>query len=260
MTRVLITGASTGIGRDLAFEFGKHNHSLLLVARSKDKLIDLKKELEKTYKVDVDYFVCDLSNDYESLIKYCKTKKIQVDVLINNAGFGDYGEFINADINKLTNMIDLNNKALIALTYHFVSKMKELGNGFVLNTASVASFVPGPYMATYYATKSFVLSFSLALRQELKKYNIGVSCLCPGPTKTPFWNRAGADIVKSTSSLFARSSSSVSKTAYRIYQKNKPYEIDGLLFRISFWFLRLLPPSLSSKITGLVQSKTKFTN
>lgn len=260
MTKVLITGASTGIGRDLAFEFGKHNHSLLLVARSKDRLKELKEELIKLYEIDVDYFVCDLSDNYNSLFEYCESKNIQVDVLINNAGFGDYSEFINADVNKLTNMIDLNDKALVALTYYFTSKMKELGGGFILNTASVASFVSGPYMATYYASKSFVLSFSLALRQELKKYNIGVSCLCPGPTKTPFWNRAGAGIDQSTSSLFARSSKDVSKTAYRIYRKNKPYEIDGLLFKISFWFLRLLPPSLSSRIMALVQSKTKYFN
>ena len=260
MTRVLITGASTGIGRDLAFEFAKHSHSLLLVARSEDKLIELKNELINLFRIDVDYFVCDLSSDYDALINYCELNNVQIDVLINNAGFGDYSEFTNADINKLTNMIDLNNKALVALSYHFVQRMKDLGSGFILNTASVASFVPGPYMATYYATKSFVLSFSLALREELKKDNIGVSCLCPAPTKSPFWQVAGGDFNLATSKLFARTSKQAAKTGYRIYQKNKPYEIDGLLFKISFWFLRLLPLTLSSKIMAVVQSKSKVKN
>ena len=125
----------------------------------------------------MEILACDLVKDPKAVYDYCHEKGIEVSVLVNNAGYGDYKKFVDADLDKLLGMIDLNNKALVALTHYFVKDMKEMGYGHIINVGSVASFMPGPYMAVYYASKAFVMSFSLALREELKKDSIKVSVL-----------------------------------------------------------------------------------
>lgn len=260
MKTVLITGASSGIGKEIAKVFASKKHNLVLVARREELLNEIKEELINKYSVNVDVFVCDIINNSKKIYEYCLDNNIKVDVLINNAGYGTYGDFINNNIDSQLKMIELNNMALVELTYYFASIMKENGGGHIINVGSVASFVPGPNMAIYYATKAFVLSFSEAIRQELKKDHINVSVLCPGSTKSNFWKIAFNDSNVNLDNKFMRSTGEVGKTCYHLYSKNLDYEIDGLLNKICFKLLRLLPISLTSKIVGFVQNKTKKIN
>lgn len=254
---VLITGASSGIGKALCKKLAKKGYDLLLVSRREEELKKLQTELQNDYGVKVDHFACDLSNNVRDVYDYCLKNNIKVSILVNNAGFGDYGQFIDSDIDKAMNMIDLNNKALVSLTYYFIQDMKKAGGGHILNVGSVASFMPGPYMAVYYATKSFVLSFSMALRNELKPFNIKVSTLCPGPTKSPFWDRANGNTTSAYNNVFARTVENAASTGMKIIENNKAYEVDGLAFKILIGIQRHLPISLATKIIGFVQAKTK---
>ncbi|WP_261392399.1 SDR family NAD(P)-dependent oxidoreductase [Priestia flexa] len=196
----LITGASGGIGRQLAYHFAEDGYSPVLVARSKEKLEELKKELENNYSISVLISIKDLSKQKEALKLYdeIKQQRITVQFLVNNAGFGLYGAFIETSWAEEADMIDLNIKTLTYLTKLFLPEMVERNEGRILNIASVASFLPGPLMAVYYATKAYVLSFTEALENELKDTNITISALCPGPTKTGFSDRANL----SSSKLF----------------------------------------------------------
>jgi len=257
MPTVLITGASMGIGEELAKEFAKKKYDLLLVARSEDKLKVLCEQLISEYKIKANYFVCDLSKNPKKVYEYCKDNNFKIDVLVNNAGFGDYGEFIDSDINKNLEIIDVNNKALVELTYYFIKDMKENGYGHIINTGSVASFVSGPYMAVYYASKAFVLSFSMALREELKKDNIKVSTLCPAPTKSAFWNRANGKTSDAYNNIFARSPKDAGKTGIKLFENNKAYSIDGVVYKVLIEVARILPIELTAKMIGYIQRKTK---
>lgn len=184
MKYAVITGASSGIGKEFAKKLNKQDYHLLLVARREDRLIELKKELENT-----DIFVADLSREekcYE-LFDYIKDKKI--DIFINNAGFGDCGEFIETDLEKEKQMIQLNIKSLHILMKLVLKKMEQVDDGALLNVASSAGLMPGgPYMSTYYATKSYVTSLTRGVARELKekKSHVYLGCLCPGPVHTEF--------------------------------------------------------------------------
>lgn len=257
MKYVLITGASSGIGKQLAREFAKKGHNLLLTARREELLKELKEELEKEYACNVLYYPCDIAKDPKALYDYCHDNHLSVSVLVNNAGYGDYGAFLDADLDKLLDMIELNNKALVALTYYFLPQMKEEGQGHILNTGSVASFIPGPYMAVYYATKAFVLSFSMALREELKDDNIHVSVLCPAPTKSDFWKVAGGETTAVYNNIFARTAQNAAKTGYELYESEKPYAIDGMAYKVLIGIARHLPLELAARSVGFLQSKTK---
>lgn len=259
MRRVLITGASSGIGKEFAHSFGSRGFDLVLTARSEDALKQLKDELIDEYHIAVDYVCADLLSEEgaDSVYRYCKDNDISVAVLVNNAGFGDYGVFMDCDIEKQLKMIDLNCKALIHMTYLFLPDMKEKGYGKILNVGSIASFMPGPYMSVYYATKAFVLSFSLALREELRDHNIGVVTLCPGPTNTSFAKNAEATNAKVFDKLFGRDPQKVAEYGYKLFAENKAYGVEGLLNKTGAFFGRLLPPALAAKAVAYVQSKSR---
>ena len=257
MKYVLITGASSGIGRELAKEFAKKDHDLILVARREELLQELKEELEKEYHVDVVCYACDIAKDPKAVYDFCRSKDLKVSVLVNNAGYGDYGPFIDADLDKLLGMIELNDKALVALTYHFLKDMKEEGYGHIINTGSVASFIPGPYMGVYYATKAFVLSFSLALREELKDKGIHVSVLCPAPTKSPFWSVAGGETTAVYDNILARTAKNAARTGYDLYDSKKAYAIDGPAYKLLIGIARHLPLEVCARVMGFLQSRTK---
>lgn len=180
----LITGASSGIGRDLARILSSQGHDLILVARRKDRLEQLKKEL----KTNVEIITLDLSSSYNCMKLYNKVKDDNVDILINNAGFGLYGEFIETNLDKELDMIDLNIKAVHTLTKVFLQDFEERNKGYILNVASIAGFQPGPLMATYYATKAYVLHLTEAIAEELRrnKSKVYIGALCPGPVNTEF--------------------------------------------------------------------------
>ncbi|MEW4305780.1 SDR family NAD(P)-dependent oxidoreductase [Rossellomorea marisflavi] len=186
----LITGASSGIGLELAKLFAKDGYDLVLVARSEGKLNQLKGELEEQYGIRGTVIAMDLGKPEEAYRLKEELKGVEIDVLLNNAGFGLYGAFDETDLEDELSMIDINIKALTALTKLFLPEMKERGRGRIMNVASSAAFQPGPLMAVYYATKSYVLSLTEALENELKGSGVTVTALCPGPTETGFKSRA----------------------------------------------------------------------
>ena len=187
--KVLITGASSGIGRDMARTFAKKGYNLVLVARDENKLNEVKKELEKE-KTKVEIVVMDLSDEENCMKLYNEIKDI--DILVNNAGFGDCGNFTKTDLDKELKMIKTNITAYHILTKSYLKDMKEKDSGKILNVASIAGFMPGPLMATYYATMGYVVRLSEGIREELKKEKskVQISLLCPGPVDTNFNNVA----------------------------------------------------------------------
>ena len=186
----LVTGASSGLGRDMAIELAKRHYDIIAVARNMDKLKELKKEILKEYEVRVDIRRCDISNK-EAIGKLHKEIYDDygiIDVLINNAGFGDCGFFTETDASWDSSMIETNVLGMHLLFKLFAKDMKEANKGNILNVASIAGFMPGPLMATYYATKAYVVRLSQAIQYELKKQesNVKVTILCPGPVDTNF--------------------------------------------------------------------------
>lgn len=184
MLKALITGASSGIGLDMARILSKQGHELILVARDKDKLKAVKDELGEKTKI----IVADLSVESKLKELYILCKNEDIDILINNAGFGECGEFTETDLANDIRMIELNIKAVHVLTKLFLRDMKKKNSGYILNVASMAAFSPGPLMATYYSTKAYVLRLTESIYEELRrsKSKVSISCLCPGPTATNF--------------------------------------------------------------------------
>ena len=189
--KALITGASSGIGLDMALYLAKQKCELILVAKDKEKL----EKVQETLPTKVTIIVADLSNEQKVKELYVLTKKENIDILINNAGFGDFGFFTETDLNKEINMIDTNIRAVHILTKSFLKDMEKRDSGYILNVASSAAFQPGPLMATYYATKSYVYQLTEAIyyEQKKKKSNVHVSVLCPGPVATNFNNVANVN-------------------------------------------------------------------
>jgi len=210
----LITGASSGIGRELADIHAKNQGDLILVARRKNLLESLATELRLKYIVNVLVIEKDLTKTVavNELADQLVNDKIRIQYLFNNAGFGGYGEFVDRNISEDLNMIQLNVTSLVELSHAISKHMIQHGGGMILNTASTAGFIPGPLQATYFATKAFVVSFSQALDQEMRKKGVTVTALCPGPVKTEFIDVAGM----SKSKMFDGA-----KSAY--YTANKGY-------------------------------------
>jgi len=188
--KALITGASGGIGRDMARYLSTQGHELILVARSRENLENLQKELTTPSEI----ISLDLSDPGAASCLYQQTADKQVDILINNAGFGAFGEFTATNLDTELNMIDLNIKSLHILTKLFLKDFVARDNGYILNVSSIAGFLPGPLMSTYYASKAYVLRLTQAIYEELRQRGsrVHISALCPGPVKTGFNARAGA--------------------------------------------------------------------
>lgn len=248
--KVLITGASSGIGRSLAIEYATLGYDLVLVARSKDKLIELKKEIG--VKVEVDLCSMDLSK-IDNCIKLHEQFS-DIDILVNNAGFGLFGEFEDLDLDKELEMIDLNIKALHVLMKLYLVDMIDKDRGQILNVASIAGFMSGPLMATYYASKNYVVSISEAVREELRKRKskVSISVLCPGPVKTNFDKVANVSF-----SLKGQSSEMVARYTIKQLRKGKFYVVPGLNIRFLRGFSRIIPRSLLTKIVYYQQKKKK---
>lgn len=188
MKTALITGASSGIGKAFAEELAQRNYNLVIVARSESALIELKEKLESQYQITVNVIVQDLSLTHgsEAIFNQVKSQNITVDLLINNAGFGDYGRFGDRILQKQLDMIQVNISTLVELTHLFLEEMTQRKDGEIINVGSIAGYQPLPYLSVYAATKAFVLSFSEALWAEYKDYGIKVLALCPGPTQSNF--------------------------------------------------------------------------
>lgn len=246
--KALITGASSGLGRDMARILSSRGYDLILVARRKDKLERLKEEL----KTDVMIIVMDISSTFNCMKLYNKIKKENIDILINNAGFGMFGEFINTNLDRELDMIDVNIKAVHALTKLFLTEFVKKDKGYILNVASSAAFLPGPLMATYYSTKAYVLRLTQSIDEELKrnKSNVYIGALCPGPVNTEFNNVAGVRF-----SIKGLESYDVSEYAIKKMFKRKRIIIPGLTIKIGSFFTRFMPYSLQSKISYKIQKK-----
>jgi short-subunit dehydrogenase len=193
MATALITGASSGIGAAFAKALATRQTNLILVARSQDKLDLLARQLQEQHQIQVEVLRQDLAipGAATSVFEAVTQKNIAIDLLINNAGFGDYGQFSESSLTKQLDMIQVNISALVELTYRFLPQMQQRGSGAIINISSIAGFQPLPYMSVYAATKAFVLSFSEALWAENQDKGVKVIAVCPGPTKTGFFDTAG---------------------------------------------------------------------
>ena len=225
----LVTGASMGIGVDLAECFAKDGYDLILVARSADALGKIAKDFSAKYKVQVASMPGDLGEigSGTKLAKMLDDSGLKVDVLVNNAGYGVAGAYAGSDRKEEMGMIDLNVRALAELTHIYWPRMLANKRGGVLNVASTAAFQPGPLMAVYYASKAFVLSFSEALWKEAEGTGVHVSCLCPGPTESNFRARAGTGKTRLSRAGAPMTSASVARLGYRGWQRNRRVVITG---------------------------------
>lgn len=246
--KALVTGASSGIGRDIAKYLACLGHELILVGRNKEKLESLQKEL----KVKSTIVIVDLSDLTKVKELYILAKNFDIDILVNNAGFGVFGEFSETDLNKELEMINTNITAVHLLTKLFLRDMKKKDNGYILNVASSAAFGPGPLMATYYATKAYVNNLTEAIHEELRRSNsnVHIASLCPGPVDTNFNNVAGVSF-----SVKPLSSEMVSKYAIDSMFKGKVVIVPGLLMKLTLFIRRFASRSLMRKITYNIQKK-----
>ncbi len=252
----LITGASSGIGKELAELFAMDGYDLVLVARNEDGLKRVANDLASRFKISVRVLPKDLSlpSAPDEIFDELKKSSIKIDVLVNNAGFGSHGAFIETDLKTSLEMIQVNVSALTHLTRLFAPEMVKKGGGKILNLASVAAFPPGPYMNVYYSTKAYVLSFSVGLNAEFEGTGVSVTVLCPGPTVTNFQKRIGL----SSGDMFNLKSmdpKKVAKIGYEGMKKNKVIVIPGFSNSISIFFMKFIPKKTLSKIVAKIQKQ-----
>jgi short-subunit dehydrogenase len=251
MNATLITGASSGIGEAFARALAARGNNLLLVARSEDKLIRLCSELGRTNSIHCQQFALDLSQPESParLFEETKNRGLEIDLLINNAGFGSMGDFTTQDLTHELNMIDLNVRSLMEMTYRFLAPMRERKTGAIINVASTAGFQAVPYMATYAATKAFVLSFSEALWEENRAYGITVMALCPGVTETGFFD---ASHIEKPPARIVETAQDVVETALRGLKRRKSSIISGAPNKLIVASERFMPRSLILRAVGSV--------
>jgi uncharacterized protein len=250
----LITGASTGIGRELAKLFAKDGYHLVLVARNGSRLSELADELQKSFGITAKTFPLDLTGGEapQFLSDQLARENITIDVFVNNAGFGKLGAFSEVAYEESAGQIQLNITALTHLTKLFLAPMLERKSGKILNVASTAGFQPGPRMAVYYATKAYVISFSEALANELQGSGVTVTCLCPGVTETEFSTRAGTGNTKLLRYSRAMDAATVARDGYRALMKGKPLVISGFRNRLLMQSLRVSPRRVVTAVSRKV--------
>lgn len=249
--KALITGASSGIGADMARILSNRGYDLILVARDKQKLEILKKELKTNVKI----ITMDLSSTFNCMKLYNRVKKENINILINNAGFGVFGEFIETNLDRELDMIDLNIKAAHTLTKIFLKDFQEKNEGYILNVSSSAAFSAGPLMATYYATKGYLLKLTEAIYEELRQTNskVYIGALCPGPVNTNFNNVAGVKF-----GVRALESYDVAEYAIKQMFKKKLVIIPGITIKLLTFITRFLPRKIMLKITYKIQKKKEI--
>jgi len=246
--KALITGASSGIGYDMAKHLSDLGYDLIVVARRRDRLEKLQKEVKtNTRIIELDLSISDNCN-----MLYEQTKNEEIDVLVNNAGFGDFGRFIDTDLEKEKQLINVNIIAVQILTKLFLKNMAKRNKGYILNVASIAGTMPGPLMATYYASKAYVLRLTEAIYAELKKAksNVSISALCPGPVKTEF-----NDVANVKFSIYPLASETVAKYAIDKMLKRKLIILPGMSVKILRVLSKIIPDKIIMKFVYLMQTK-----
>ena len=253
----LITGASSGIGLELARVFARNGYDLLITARRKQRLLELKYELEGTYNNRVKCFVTDLSEPDapRQLHKYAVACDLPVTVLVNNAGIGDYGFFHESDWDKTATMIDLNMRSITHLTRLFLPDLINHKRAYVMNVASTAAFQPGPLMSVYYASKHYVLAFSEAIANELANTGVTVTTLCPGPTESEFQERADMKKSKLLDRAPMATSKDVAEYGFKAMKRGKRVAIYGISNTLTPFFMRLLPRNLVTSAVRRIQER-----
>ncbi len=250
MATALITGASNGIGLELAKVHASKGDNLVLVARNKARLDELKSELEKNYKIKVHTIGKDLSLDNAALEVYNETKVqgIAIDYLINNAAFGNFGMFAESDCDNQLKMINLNITCLTQFTHLYLNDMVKRKSGKIMNVASTAAFQPGPTMAVYFATKAYVLSFSEAIANEVKEHNITVTALCPGATESGFQAAASMEESSLVKGKKLPSSKEVAIYGYKSMMKGTTVAIHGMINFILANSARITPRNIMTMV------------
>lgn len=253
--KALITGASGGLGLSFVDIFAKDGYDLVLVARNGDRLEEIKNEIEKKYDCKVTVVAKDLCEPKAAEEVYNATKEagININVLVNNAGFGDFGDFHKSDINKQIRMVNLNCTALMHLCHLYIPEMIEKGAGNILNVDSIAAFQPGPLMSVYYATKAFVLSFSQALTRELKGTGIKVTALCPGPIRTNFDKSADLGESGLFKNLKVWDPNTVAQFGYKNMKRGKAVCVCGWMNKIIVFANRFAPRALVREMVYQLQ-------
>lgn len=247
--KALVTGASSGIGRDMAKELAKKGYNLILVARDNKKLDEVAEEIKNKYKVEAEVIQKDLSIKQNCIDLYNEVKNEDIDILINNAGFGVHGPIIETDLNKEVNMLETNIMAVHILMKLFVQDMVKKNKGKILNVSSMAAFSPGPLMAGYYSSKAYVYRLSECVKTELKmmKSNVKISVLCPGPVRTNFNKVANVDFAAPS-----LSSDVVAKYAIKKMLRGKFTIVPGNLMKITRFFEKILPHNWISYVSYIV--------
>lgn len=247
--KALVTGGSSGIGRDMAIYLSKLGYNVILVSKDENKLKSVSESIKGS-----SYYVCDISSKEECIRLYNKVKSENIELLINNAGFGKFGEFNEISLEDELNMIDVNIKGVHILTKLFLNDFIKRDSGYILNVASSAAFEPGPLMATYYSTKAYVLRLTTSIYEELrrKKSNVHVSVFCPSPVRTNFNNVANVKFeIKSISSDYA------AKYAIDKMFKNKLVIIPTFYMKALVFLTRLTPTKLLARIAYNIQNKKR---
>jgi short-subunit dehydrogenase len=253
----LITGASGGIGYELAKLFAKGHHNLVLVARNGPRLAVVADELQRQFGVSVKTVAIDLAEPSAPESLFAQLQKVPVDILVNNAGYGQFGEFSDVPLEESLGQIQLNITALTALTRLFLGPMLERRSGRIMNVASTAGFQPGPLMAVYYATKAYVISFSEALANELADKGVTVTCLCPGATETGFASRAGNDKTRLFKSLRPMDAKTVARIGYHGLLKGKTLVIPGVRNWLVAESVRFSPRKVVTAVSRWVSERVE---
>ena len=257
----IVTGASCGIGYELAKILAKDGKNIVVIARGRDKLEDLKREIENKHGTKVKVLAKDLADPKAppEIFSELEKEKIYVDVLVNNAGFGTYGTFSNTNLKDDLEMMQVNMVSPTHLTKLFLPGMIARGQGRILNVASMAAFQPGPRMTVYCASKSYVLSFSEALAEELRGTGVTVTALCPGPVRTGFAKRARTERTKAMiRGLFNRiwEPEDVAAVGYHGLMKGKTIVIPGKRYKIAIILVRLLPRKLTTRAARMLMEES----
>jgi len=249
----LITGASAGIGKALAYKFHEEGYRVVLVARRISVLQEIERELNSKREKSALGFALDCSkaSALEELDQFLNQEKLEVDAAILNAGFGSCGRFHTLNLERELEMVDLNVRSVVAFSHFFANKMCSRNRGAILIVASAGGFQPGPGMATYFATKAFDLHFAEALHQELKPFGVYAGALCPGPTSTEFFEVAGAATLRSTP-MPSMSPARVANIAFDGMMEGRAVIVPGFLNSLASWAYRFLPRNLISKVLSIV--------
>lgn len=255
-TRTLITGASAGIGVELARECARNGQSLVLVARRKERLEEIAAELRDRHRVTIDTIDQDLaeSGSAQRLAERVQGLDVSIENLINNAGFGANGVFHDLEIDEQVRMIHLNCATLTELTHRFLPGMLSRRRGRILNVASTAAFQPGPFMAVYYATKAYVLSFTEAIAEETRGTGVSVTALCPGATRTEFQERANAENMQLLR-FGTASARSVAAYGFRAMMSGKVIAIPGLSNKLLRQSIRITPHGVVRRVVRFINGK-----